>query len=263
MSFRVRTENFEGPFDLLLYLVGRQRVDIGSVSIAEIADQYLAEMSAMRLFDLDVASDFLLVASTLLEIKAASLLPSREHAEEDEELEELSPSEARDQLVQRLIRYKQFKNAAADLRVRGEAEARLHRRTVGPDASLLSLVPDYLEGQTAHSMGFLAARVLGHVDPFLLDSDHIAAKPIPVEVHVRGIHARVQSAKHLAFSSLVGARTPAPLVVVSFLAVLELYKRGMIRLSQPEPFGDIQLDYIEGSGPLSFEGGNAISSAEE
>ena len=75
MSYRVRTDNFEGPFDILLYLVSRQRVDIGSISVADIADQYLDEIARMTMVDLDVASDFLLVASTLLEIKAASLIP--------------------------------------------------------------------------------------------------------------------------------------------------------------------------------------------
>ena len=111
MSYRVRTDNFEGPFDILLYLVSRQRVDIGSISIADIADQYLAEIARMRMVDLDVASDFLLVASTLLEIKAASLIP-RDRDETDEELEELGPNEARDLLVARLLEYKKFKNAA-------------------------------------------------------------------------------------------------------------------------------------------------------
>ena len=114
MSYKVRTESFEGPFDLLLYLVSRQRVDIGAISIAQIADQYLQEVARMGALDLDVASDFLLVASTLLEIKAASLVPSAQ-ADADEELGEMDPVQARDALIARLIAYKQFKNAAAYL----------------------------------------------------------------------------------------------------------------------------------------------------
>ena len=98
MSYRVRIESFEGPFDLLLYLVNRQKVDIGSISITEITDQYLAEVQRMSRVDLDVASDFLLVAATLLEIKAASLIPS-ENEEEVQEYEDLSPYEMRDMLV--------------------------------------------------------------------------------------------------------------------------------------------------------------------
>ena len=107
MSYKVRIDSFEGPFDLLLYLVSRQKVDIGAISITEIADQYLAEVSRMETLDLDVASDFLLVASTLLEIKAQSLIP-RERDELDDDLAELAPSEARDMLVERLMEYKKF-----------------------------------------------------------------------------------------------------------------------------------------------------------
>ena len=91
MSYRVRIESFEGPFDLLLYLVSRQKVDIGSISITEIVDQYVAYIDRMQKLDLEVASDFLLVASTLLDIKAASLIPS-EKTEVEDELEELSPN---------------------------------------------------------------------------------------------------------------------------------------------------------------------------
>ena len=127
MSYRVRIESFEGPFDLLLFLVSRHKVDIGSISIAQIVDQYLAYVEAMDSLDLEVASDFLLVASTLLEIKAAALLP-RESDEDEEQFEELSPGEARDMLIERLLAYKQFKNAASALAARFEQESRLHPR---------------------------------------------------------------------------------------------------------------------------------------
>ena len=130
MSYKVRIDSFEGPFDLLLYLVSRQKVDIGAISITEIADQYLAEVSRMETLDLDVASDFLLVASTLLEIKAQSLIP-RERDELDDDLAELAPSEARDMLVERLMEYKKFKNAAAVLHNRFIAEGRMHTRPFG------------------------------------------------------------------------------------------------------------------------------------
>ena len=255
MSFRVKTESFEGPFDLLLYLVSRQKVDIGVVSITEITDQYLEEISHMEILDLDVASDFLLVASTLLEIKAASLIPTPKD-DFDEELEELAPSQARDILVDRLIVYKQFKNAAAAL----SARYRRHSRHFGPDASLLTLVPDYLEGISLDALAYMCAQVAGHKDPFLLDSDHIASKPIPVEVHVRSIHSRIQNAKHLRFSELISSQNNPAIIVVTFLAVLELYKRNMILVSQPKPFGDIEMDYIEGSGALFLDGDNAITS---
>ena len=157
MSYKVRIDSFEGPFDLLLYLVSRQKVDIGAISITEIADQYLAEVSRMETLDLDVASDFLLVASTLLEIKAQSLIP-RERDELDDDLAELAPSEARDMLVERLMEYKKFKNAAAVLHNRFIAEGRMHTRPFGPDADFLGLMPDFLEGVSLDALAYQAGR---------------------------------------------------------------------------------------------------------
>jgi len=252
MSYRVRTHNFEGPFDVLLYLVSRQRVDISSVSIAEIADQYLEEIGRMRLVDLDVASDFLLVASTLLEMKAASLIPRDRDATEDE-IAELSPNEARDLLVERLLEYKKYKNAASMLEGRQALQARLHDRPFGPPSELTDgLMPDFLSNVPLERFAALAAEAMARRETVLLESEHIAAKPIPVEVHVRALHERIRSEKKLKFSDIVRAGAPRPIVVVSFLAVLELYKRAMVTVSQDAQFGDIEIEYLEGSGELVF-----------
>jgi len=262
VSYKVHIDSFEGPFDLLLHLVSRQKVDIGAISITQIADQYLAEVARMDSLDLDVASDFLLVASTLLEIKAESLLPRERDAATDE-LEELAPSEARDILVERLLSYKQHKNAAAALHARFVSEGRMHPRPFGPDACFLNLMPDYLKDVTLDGLALLAARALARRDVFLLESEHIAAKPIPVEVHVRAIHQRIRNKKRLRFSELADARTPLPVVVVTFLAILELYKRAMVTIEQSELFGDIDIRYIEGSGELLLDGDDALTSVEE
>ena len=216
----------------------------------------------MDSLDLDVASDFLLVASTLLEIKAESLLPRERDAATDE-LEELAPSEARDILVERLLSYKQHKNAAAALHARFVSEGRMHPRPFGPDACFLNLMPDYLKDVTLDGLALLAARALARRDEFLLESEHIAAKPIPVEVHVRAIHQRIRNKKRLRFSELADARTPLPVVVVTFLAILELYKRAMVTIEQSELFGDIDIRYIEGSGELLLDGDDALTSVEE
>ena len=142
MSYRVSTQVYSGPFDLLLQLVTRQKVDIGAISISEVAEQYLAEAERIEALDLDVASDFLLVAATLLDIKAASLVPQEaprktgDGDEDDEDLEELSALDGdalREVLIQRLIAYKQFKGAAAALGARMQAESRMHPRVAGPD----------------------------------------------------------------------------------------------------------------------------------
>ncbi len=252
MAFNVKTDAFEGPFDLLLYLVSRKKVDIGAISINEIADQYLAEVSRMQMLDLDVASDFLLVASTLLEIKAQALVP-RDRDELDDEIAELAPDDAREMLIGRLVTYKQYKNASDALYRRFLDEGRLHVRPFGPDADFLGLMPDFLEGVTTDALGLLAANAMARREIFLLESEHIAAKPIPVEVHVRAIHSRIRAKKRLHFNELVAGDARPALIVVTFLAILELYKRQMVLLEQPREFGDIEVIYIEGSGELVFD----------
>lgn len=265
MSYKVKTDAFEGPFDLLLYLVSRQKVSIGAINITEITDQYLTEVSAMKNLDLNVATDFLLVASTLLQIKAQSLIPKHEETELDPEIAQLSPNEARDALVESLVEYKQYKNAAAALEARFIETGFCFARPFGPDANFLALMPDFLRDTTLDSLGLLAANALARREVFLLESEHIAAKPIPVDVHVRAIYARIKNTKHLKFSNLVNAATPTPVVVVTFLAMLELYKQNIVTLEQVAPFGDISINYIEGSGELalaSSEDGAASSAGE-
>ena len=252
MSYRVRIDSFEGPFDLLLHLVSRQRVDIGSISVTQIVDQYLGYIQHMRELDLEIASDFLLVASTLLEIKAAALIP-QEKPDVDVDLDEMSPEDARDVLIERLIVYKQYKNAAGALGRRYEAEGRMHPRLAGPDPEFLGLMPDFLRDTTLDALALICAEAMARREVMLLESEHIAAKPIPVETHVRAIHRRISHCKHLLFSDLLAEAPTVPLRVVSFLAILELFKRNMVTLEQGEPFGDIAIDYIEGSGELIFD----------
>lgn len=244
MSYRVRVEAFEGPFDLLLRLVSRQKIDIGAISISQIADQYLAEVERMKDLDLDVASDFLVVAATLLQIKAASLIP-REDAvdmELDDEFADLSPEQTRDILVERLVTYKQFKNAAAALGSRMENEGKMHARQAGLEPQFLGLMPDYLEGITLHGLAVICADIAARRDTFLLEAEHIAAVPISMEKHVEGIYRTMRRRKARSFNQLVGEDPTPELVVVTFLAILELYKRGVVSISQSKQFADIDIE---------------------
>ena len=259
MSYKVRTDSFEGPFDLLLYLVSRQKVDIGVISISEIIDQYLTEVTNLKDVDLDVASDFLLVAATLLKIKAESLLP-KEEIIVDEELAQLTPGEARDILIERLLAYKQYKNAAHALNARFQAEGRMHARPFGPEQQFLEYMPDWLEHISLEDIARLAAKALARREVFLLESEHIAAKPIPVETYVRSIHERIVQEKHLQFSQLIAGDERPQVVVVTFLALLELYKRSMVTLVQKDAFGDIDINYLEGSGALLLDDTDALTS---
>ena len=254
MSYKVRTQAFSGPFDLLLQLVTRQKVTIGSIAIAEVANQYLEEVERMRDLDLDVASDFVLVASTLLDIKAASLVPAEpprsfgdDFEDEDDELGDLDPDEAREVLIARLIAYKQFRGAAAALAARSEAEARMHPRTVGADPQFLGLMPDYLDGITLRSLAVICADIDSKRETFLLESEHIAPKRLPVALTIASVDRLVRSRRRVTFSELVGEDSTPEVVVANFLAILELFKRGLVRVSQSEVFGEIDVEHITGA----------------
>lgn len=254
MSYRVQTQAYSGPFDLLLQLVSRQRVDIGAISISEVADQYLAEVERMGELDLDVASDFVLVASTLLDMKAASLVPqdkqsfsSHDDDEEDDELEGLSADEVREVLVARLIAYKQFRTAAAALGARMESQARMHPRTAGPDAEFLGIMPDYLEGVTLRGLAVMCADLDSRREGFLLEAEHIAPKRLPFALTVASIDRVTAIRGHVSFSELLDGQTSAEQVVVTFLAILQLFKLGSIRVEQDDNFGPIEIDRVEGA----------------
>ncbi|WP_293825542.1 ScpA family protein [uncultured Parolsenella sp.] len=251
MSYRVQTQAYSGPFDLLLQLVSRQRVDIGAISVSEVADQYLAEVERMGELDLDVASDFVLVASTLLDIKAASLVPQDAPAaaddDEDDEFSDLSPDEAREVLIARLIAYKQFRNAAAALGARMEAQARMHPRTAGAGPEFLNTMPDYLEGITLRGLAVICADLDSRREGFLLEAEHIAPKRLPVALTVASVDRVTRAKPHLTFSELLDGDSTPEQVVVTFLAILQLYKLGSVRLTQDENFADIDIDRIEGA----------------
>ena len=243
MAYRVQLEAYQGPFDLLLQLVSKQKVDIGAISVSQIADQYLAEVERMQELDLDIASDFIVVAATLLQIKAASLIPAQDRGELelDEEFEELTPEETRDILVARLVNYKKFKNAAAALGARMEAEGRMHPRCAGIEEEFLDLVPDYLQGVTLHGLAVICADIAARRETFLLEAEHIAAVPISMERHVEGIYRTMRARSARTFSQLLGDDPTPELVVVTFLAVLELYKRGVVSVHQAQTFGEMEL----------------------
>ena len=251
MSYRVQTQAYSGPFDLLLQLVSKQRVDIGSISISEVADQYLSEVERMGELDLDVASDFVLVASTLLDIKAASLVPDEPAApapdDEDDELDGLTADEAREVLVARLIAYKQFRNAAAALGARMEAEARMHPRTAGPDPEFVRTMPDFLEGITLRGLAVICADLDSRRQGFLLEAEHIAPKRLPVALTVASVDRVTRSRPHVTFDELLDGNSEPEQVVVTFLAVLQLFKLGMVRVTQHEVFGTIDIDRVEGA----------------
>ena len=260
MSYKVNTATYSGPFDLLLQLVSRQKVAIGSISISEVADQYLAEVDAMEELDLDVASDFVLVASTLLDMKAHALVPqdvslksSYDEDEYDDELDGLSPDEAREVLIARLIAYKQFRNAGAALGSRMEAESYMFPRSVGPDPDFLNLMPDYLEGITLRSLAVICADIDSKRETFLLEAEHVAPKRLPVALTVASVDRLTRSNGKVTCSELLDGQETPEIVVANFLAVLELFKRGLVRVQQDVIFGEIEIEHIEGADSYQLD----------
>ena len=256
MSYRVSTQVYSGPFDLLLQLVTRQKVDIGAISISEVAEQYLAEAERIEALDLDVASDFLLVAATLLDIKAASLVPQEtpsktiDDDEDDEDLEELSALDGdalREVLIQHLIAYKQFKGAAAALGARMQAESRMHPRVAGPDPEFLGLMPDYLAGITLRGLAVICADLDGKRQTFLLEAEHVAPHRVPLDLTVASVDRFTMAHQTCTFRELLDGDATTEQLVVTFLAMLELAKRGSLTLSQDEIFGTIQINRVEGA----------------
>ena len=260
MLYKVNTATYSGPFDLLLQLVSRQKVAIGSISISEVADQYLAEVDAMEELDLDVASDFVLVASTLLDMKAHALVPqdvslksSYDEDEYDDELDGLSPDEAREVLIARLIAYKQFRNAGAALGSRMQAESYMFPRSVGPDPDFLNLMPDYLEGITLRSLAVICADIDSKRETFLLEAEHVAPKRLPVALTVASVDRLTRSKGKVTFSELLDGQDTPEIVVANFLAVLELFKRGLVRVQQDVIFGEIEIEHIEGADSYQLD----------
>ncbi|MBF0911004.1 MAG: segregation/condensation protein A [Atopobium sp.] len=260
MSYKVNIATYSGPFDLLLQLVSRQKVAIGSISISEVADQYLAEVDAMEELDLDVASDFVLVASTLLDMKAHALVPqdvslksSYDEDEYDDELDGLSPDEAREVLIARLIAYKQFRNAGAALGSRMEAESYMFPRSVGPDPDFLNLMPNYLEGITLRSLAVICADIDSKRETFLLEAEHVAPKRLPVALTVASVDRLTRSKGKVTFSELLDGQDSPEIVVANFLAVLELFKRGLVRVQQDIIFGEIEIEHIEGADSYQLD----------
>lgn len=262
MSYRVSTPAFSGPFDLLLHLVGRQKVAIGSIAVAEVADQYLGEVERMGEIDLDVASDFVLVASTLLDIKAASLIPeqgprpSLADPEDEDGFDALTPEEAREVLIARLIAYKQFRNVSASLAARMEAEARMVPRSVGPDPAFLGLMPDFLDGISLRSLAVICADLDSAHESLLLEAEHIAPRRIPIGLAVVSVDRQLRERGRMSFTELLDGQGGPEAVVVAFLAVLELFKRGLADVHQSEVFGEIDIEHVGGAEAFRIEDGD-------
>jgi segregation and condensation protein A len=238
MGYEVRTTVYEGPFDLLLHLILRQEVDLWEVSLAAIVDQYLAELDRLETVDLETATEFLLIAATLIELKTRRLLPTPEDLELDEELLRF---EERDLLLARLLECKTFKDAAAAITALMRAEDRSVARRAGPEEPFRSMVPDPLERVRLVSLRDAARRALEAPPEPRVEADHIAPIRASVAEAIATVLDRLPEDRLVSFRDLTRDASDRLEVIVRFLAVLELYKQGVVDLEQVATFADLSV----------------------
>jgi segregation and condensation protein A len=250
--FTVRLHNFEGPFDLLLQLIGSHELDITEMALHTVTDDFIAHLRALGdsgiPADLDETTEFLVVAATLLDLKAARLLPEAEV----EDPEDLALLEARDLLFARLLQYRAYKQVAA-LFVEMEAGAmRRFPRSVALEERFAALLPEVLLGVDPAAFAELAASVFRPKPPPTVGLDHLHAPTVSVAEHAALLRRRLAELGAATFATLT-ADCVAPLEVVArFLAVLDLYRERSVDLDQPEPFGELTVRW-EAARPASAD----------
>jgi segregation and condensation protein A len=246
VPYTVSTPVFEGPFDLLLHLITRQQVDLWEVSLSQIVDAYVSTLAEMQAaLDLEVATEFLLIAAVLLELKARRLLPGRDDVELEEEL---ALWEERDLLLARLLECKTFKDAASALQRRMESAGRSWPRTAGLEERFATLIPDVLVGVTAEQLCQVMSGLLAPKPPAQVLLDHVAPVRASVGDAVTELVDELPRAGRISFARLTSGLVERLEVIVRFLALLELYKQGMVDLEQPTTFGQLEVVWLGHSG---------------
>jgi segregation and condensation protein A len=242
--FTVRLDNFTGPFDLLLQLIGKHKLDVTEVALHQVTDDFIAYIRGMGDdWDLGEASEFLLVAATLLDLKAARLLPAAEVEDE----EDLALLEARDLLFARLLQYKAFKEAAAHLAELEGTGARRWPRAVSMEPRYAEALPDLVLGVGAERLFKLALRQFTpKPGPPEVSIAHIHQMRVSVREHANLLRDRLRRAGHATFSLLVADCDNTLEVVARFLALLELYREGLVEFEQPLSLDELTVRWVGG-----------------
>ena len=239
----MKLDVFEGPLDLLLHLISKERVNVADVNLSQVTDEYLQATAALGEVDLDTASSFLVMAATLLELKSLKLLPGRLPVDPDLKL----LLEERDRLLHRLVVYATFKEAAGELAARLAANAGYHSRSAELPSELLPSARDIFRNLTAETLARAAVRALSPPDQPSVDTSHITAITVSLEEMVAELRDRLERETRSSFRRLCGEARSRIEVVVAMLAVLELFKDQSVELSQEVPFGEISIKWTAGS----------------
>ncbi len=249
-GFAVHLDNFDGPFDLLLQLISKHRMDITEVALSEVTDEFISFIRALEVsgegWRLDQATEFLVVAATLLDLKAARLLPSGEVEDETD----LALLEARDLLFARLLQYRAFKEIAATFNDRITLQDKVFPRVVALDSHLSSLLPEVLIGVGASRFAAIAERVLAPKVTPTVAMEHLHLPLVSVAEESRWVVDALRRSRSMSFRHLVAEAESTLVVVARFLALLDLYRQGALRFDQVVSLGELQISWV---GPDSGE----------
>ena len=236
--FSVRLEQYEGPFDLLLGLIAKHQLDVTTLALSQVTDEFLSYIKALGgSWDLGQATEFLVVAATLLDLKAARLLPSA--AVEDEE--DLALLEARDILFARLLQYRAYKQAAAQFAALLAGESRRYPRSVSMEPRFAGLLPEVLLGLGPEQFAPMAARALAPRPEVEVAVDHVHGGTVSVPEQTALLRDRLRRTGSGSFRSLTADCASTLEVVARFLGLLELYREGLVSFEQAEALGDLHV----------------------
>ena len=242
-AFEVRLDNFEGPFDLLLSLISKHKLDITEVALSKVTDEFIAHVKAAGSpghpdqWDLEQTSSFLLVAATLLDLKAARLVPQGDVEDE----EDLALLEARDLLFARLLQYRAFKGIASVLEQRLAGESKRHPRSVGLEERFANLLPEVLIGIGLEQFAGLAAKALEPKPVPELTLAHIHAARVSVREQAAIVVERLRRQGAMTFRALCGDSPDTLTTVARFLSLLELFREGAVGFDQVTPLGELTI----------------------
>jgi segregation and condensation protein A len=258
--FTVKLTNFEGPFDLLLQLIGKHKLDVTEIALSKVTDEFIAHLRALGdELDLDQASEFLVVASTLLDLKAARLLPAAD-VEDEEDLELL---EARDLLFARLLQYKAYKQAALFLREREAEAARRFPRSAALEPRFAELVPEVMLDLTPEQFAALAARALTPKAPEVVSVSHLHAPPVSVSEQLLIVRNHLVRSGTATFRALTGDCGHTLEVVARFLALLELYRQQRVVFEQLAPLGELHVRWTGGTATTDRHSADVDGAVED
>ncbi|MFZ2228411.1 MAG: segregation/condensation protein A [Candidatus Nanopelagicaceae bacterium] len=253
-GFSLHLENFEGPFDLLLQLIARHRMDITEIALGAVTDEFISFIRALEEsgegWQLDQATEFLVVAATLLDLKAARLLPSGEVEDETD----LALLEARDLLFARLLQYRAFKEIASTFHDRILLQDRSFARVVALDSSLSALLPEVLIGVGPARFAAIAERVLAPKVTPSVAMEHLHLPLVSVAEESKWVVEMLRRSHSMSFRHLVAEAESTLVVVARFLALLDLYRQGALRFDQVVSLGELQISWI-GSSTGEIEAG--------